>query len=83
MEEVPMTDREYETRIAQAQAVLSRRQNYMDGYIRGLRRFHEGPRHGSLQEHEKWLSMAYDRETTMSERGRGYMDGLQGRWPKV
>jgi hypothetical protein len=46
--------------------------------MNGLRRFYHGPHFGTLQEHEEWLGLFYERDETSTHRGRGYHDGLQG-----
>ena len=80
-----MSEQEFVSRMAQAHAMcrLSDRPGYYEGYMRGLRRFHYGPQSGTLQEHETWLSLAYDRDTAKADRGRGYLDGLQGVRPRM
>lgn len=78
-----MSEKEFEQKMAEAKALLSHRPDYAEGYITGLRRLYHGPRTGSPQEHEKWLSLAYDRYAARSERGRGYLDGFQGIKPRI
>jgi len=75
-----MTEEEYVTRMAQADTMGGHptRPGYYEGYIRGLRRFYHGPHFGTLKEHEEWLLLAYDRDQTKADRGRGYQHGLQG-----
>jgi len=75
-----VTEQEYLSRMAQADAMGSHstRPGYYEGYVRGLRRCYHGPLFGTLKEHEEWLVLAYDRDQTKAERGRGYQDGLQG-----
>ena len=43
---------------------LSDRPGYYEGYMRGLRRFYHGPHFGTLQEHEEWLGLFYERDET-------------------
>jgi hypothetical protein len=80
-----MSEQEFESRMAQAQTMrrLSDRPGYYEGYARGLRRFYHGPHSGTLQEHETWLSLAYDWDKANADRGRGYLDGLQGVRPRM
>jgi hypothetical protein len=52
------------------------RTDYWLGYERGLIRGYRGERFGTDQEHELWLTLAAECEPTLSERGRGYRDGL-------
>jgi len=73
-----MNQQEFEQRMAEANALLTRRPHYVGGYIDGLRRLYHGPQSGVLQEHETRLGLAYDRYATRNEEGRGYRDGLQG-----
>jgi hypothetical protein len=75
-----MTDQEFKSRMAQAETMcgLSDRPGYYEGYMNGLRRFYHGPHFGTLQEHEEWLGLFYERDETSTHRGRGYHDGLQG-----
>jgi hypothetical protein len=79
-----MTEQEFKSRMAQAETMrgLSDRPGYHEGYMRGLRRFYQGPHFGTLQEHEEWLGLVYDRDKTKADRGRGYQDGLQGIRPR-
>jgi hypothetical protein len=80
-----MTEQEFQSRLVQAEAMRHRshRPGYYEGYIRGLRRFYQGGRFGTLQEHEEWLGMAYDWDRTRADRGRGYQDGLMGIRPQM
>jgi len=80
-----MSEQEFELMMAQAEARCSGsdRPGYYEGYVRGLRRFYHGPSFGSLNEHEKWLGLAYNSDETMASRGRGYLDGLQGLKPHM
>ena len=57
---------------------LSVRPGYYEGYIKGLRRFYHGPNVETLQEHEKWVGLVYDRDEIQADCGRGYQHGLQG-----
>jgi len=80
-----MTEQEFESKMAQAETMcgLFDRPGYREGYMRGLRRFYHGPRFGTLQEHEEWLGLVYDRDETKTDRGRGYQHGLQGIGPHI
>ena len=80
-----MGEQEFESRIADAEIMrgLSDRPGYYEGYIRGLHRFYHGAHFGTLEEHEKWLDMAYHWEQTKADQGRGYRDGLQGIRPHM
>ncbi len=81
-----MTESEFTTLVTEAETRCgdSRRPHYCEGYVRGLNRFYCGPDSGSLDEHEKWLGWAYDeRDEGNAERGRGYLDGLQGIRPRI
>lgn len=78
-----MTKQEFRSRIKHAKGLLARCPHYIDGYLRGLRRLYYGPRFGTPQDHEKWLGFSHDWEPTRSNRGRGYLDGLQGLRPNV
>jgi hypothetical protein len=80
-----MTEQEFKSKISKAEAMwrLPDRRSYYEGYIRGLRRFYYGPHFGTLQEHEEWLGLVYDRNKSRADRGRGYQDGLQGIRPYV
>jgi hypothetical protein len=75
-----MTEQEYLSRMALARIMGSHssRPGYYEGYIQGLRRRYHGPLFGTLKEHEEWLVLAYDRDKTKADRGRGYQQGLQG-----
>ena len=75
-----MTDQEFTSRMTWAEAMrgVSARPGYYEGYMRGLRRFYNGPHFGTLQEHEEWLGLAYNWDELVAERGRGYQHGLQG-----
>jgi hypothetical protein len=75
-----MTYQEFQSRMTEAKSIgrLSARAGYYEGYVRGLRRFYHGPNVDTLQEHEKWLRLLYDRDETEADRGRGYQHGLQG-----
>jgi hypothetical protein len=75
-----MTDQEFQSRMAQAENMYgsSGRPTYYEGYMKGLRRLYQGPRSTSLQEHEKWLGLSYERDESKADRGRGYQHGLQG-----
>jgi hypothetical protein len=77
-----MNEEEFESRIAEAERLCSRRRAYREGYVHGLRRFYQEPNFGTLQEYEEWLSLDYHRDETKAEMGRGYPDGLQGIRPK-
>ncbi len=76
-----MTEEEFYRRMTEAEALLPRRPHYVEGYMRGLRRRYRGPRVGTANEHERWLGYAYDGDETNADRGRGYLDGLQGIGP--
>ncbi len=78
-----MDEKEFKTKLVQAESMRrhSDRPGYYEGYIWGLRRRYYGPHFGSLEQHEKWLSLTYDRDQTKAEAGRGYRDGLQGFGP--
>ncbi len=80
-----MTEQEFNKTMAQVETMygLSGRPGYHEGYMRGLRRFYHGPHFGTLQEHEEWLGLVYDRDKTKADRGRGYQDGLQGIRPHM
>lgn len=52
--------------------------DYLSGYQRGLRRFHHGEDFGTLQDHQKWLTLDGHRQ----ELGDGYRDGSNGKPPK-
>jgi hypothetical protein len=77
-----VSEQEFQLRLAEAEGLHPRRRGYAEGYMRGLRRFYHGPQSGTLQEHETWLGLAYDRYISRAERGRGYLDGLQGIRPQ-
>jgi len=78
-----MTQQDYRRRIAEAEALRSHRKDYIEGYVRGIRHRYQGPKSGKLQDHETWLRFAYEIQGTNAERGRGYMDGLQGIKPRA
>ena len=48
--------------------------DYWRGYMRGLRRRFHGENFGTLEEHEKWMSMVDD--VHRKELGQGYRDGF-------
>jgi hypothetical protein len=75
-----MTEQEFKSTMAFVEALygISHRPGYCEGYVRGLRRFYHGPTFGTLNEHETWLSLAYDSDGMKTDRGRGYRDGVQG-----
>jgi hypothetical protein len=80
-----MTEREFKSKMALAETMrsLSKRTGYYEGYVQGLRRLYHGAHFGTLQEHEKWLGLAYDTDRARADQGRGYLDGLQGIRPRM
>ena len=52
------------------------RPDYWTGHIRGLRRAYHGEQFGTDAEHALWLSLSISDDTSRSELGRGYRDGL-------
>lgn len=78
-----MNEKEFEATIRRAEGLLACRPDYIDGYIRGLRRLHHGPSFSTPQDHETWLAFAYHWNPKKAARGRGYLDGLQGIKPKI
>ena len=81
-----MTKSEFKALMAEAEARcgISHRPHYCEGYVRGLRRLYHGPHFGNLQDHEEWLGWAWDeRDKDKADRGRGYLDGLQGMRPQI
>ena len=63
-----MNENQYKTYIFAVDAIGG---DYASGYHRGLRKFKNGDRFGSAEEHEKWLNADGDL-------GRGYNDGAKG-----
>jgi hypothetical protein len=57
---------------------LSTRQDYYEGYVRGLYRSYYGETFGTFEEHRRWLALLFDDDPAQAERGRGYRDGLSG-----
>lgn len=55
--------------------------DYWSGFQRGLHRAHHGESFGTAEEHELWLTLADSPDQFRAERGRGYRDGLAGRFP--
>jgi hypothetical protein len=52
------------------------RADYWHGYRRGLRRARFGELFGTAAEHQLWLTLADDTDTSRAARGRGYRDAL-------
>jgi hypothetical protein len=74
-----MTENKFRSEMMKAQTFKTieldpDRASYWVGYMRGLRRAYHGEKFGSADEHKKWMSLFYD--STRSEMGRGYRDGL-------
>lgn len=73
-----MDEARFQTLARRARLLTS---EYGSGYLRGLRRHYHGERFGTLDEHEKWMSLGR-RGDPRTELGRGYRDGLAGREPQ-
>lgn len=73
-----MKESEFVSKMLYAESMkkLDDRPDYWDGYRRGLRKRYHGDNFGTIEEHEKWLSLINDRDVSRSERGRGYRDGI-------
>jgi len=56
--------------------IENNRPDYWTGRIRGLRRAYHGEQFGTDAEHALWLSLSTSDDTSRSELGRGYRDGL-------
>ena len=56
--------------------VEPQRADYWHGYRRGLRRARFGEQYGTAAEHQLWLTLADDTDSSRAARGRGYRDAL-------
>lgn len=79
-------NRDHQSDVARADALRRAtdgvESEYWAGFLRGLRRAHHGATFGTEAEHALWESLAGSSDETRDARGRGYGDGLAGRWPR-
>ena len=52
------------------------RAEWWAGYVRGLRRAHNGERFGTQAEHDLWMAAADSTDPSRAALGRGYRVGL-------
>ena len=74
-----MDQQTFKSKLLYAEVMLdieNNRTDYWTGYIRGLRRAYHGQQFGTDAEHALWLSLSISDDTSRSELGRGYRDGL-------
>ena len=58
---------------------LSADPDFLDGYIRGLRRCYHGERFGTEEDHQKWMALKDEiGDRQRKARGEGYRWGLMG-----
>lgn len=51
--------------------------DYLEGYVRGLRRGYHGEVFGTSEEHARWSSLVDRTDQKSQKRGQGYLDGIK------
>jgi hypothetical protein len=51
--------------------------DYLEGYIRGLRRGYHGEVFGTAEEHKRWSNLVDKADQKSQRRGQGYLDGIK------
>ena len=67
---------DFKTELERAKIMILQNPDYWQGYRKGLSRQYFGEEFSTEEEHWTWVKKAKSSDKSISEQGRGYLDGL-------